>query len=46
LFLSDSPPELDAARSVTMQTALVARTPVNETQQNGHPIINSFDEVG
>jgi enolase-phosphatase E1 len=45
LFLSDSPRELDAARSAGMRTALVARA-AGETQGDGHPMIHNFDELG
>ena len=45
LFLSDSPAELDAARSVGMQTALSARPENPPTGPISHRVIRSFDEV-
>jgi len=45
LFLSDSLAELDAARSATLRTALVARAAGHGSRQEGHSIISSFDEL-
>jgi enolase-phosphatase E1 len=45
LFLSDSPAELNAARSVGMQTALSARPENPPTGPISHRVIRSFDEV-
>jgi len=44
-FLSDSPAELEAARSVEMRTALVVRAPAKAAPTSGHPIVHSFDEL-
>jgi enolase-phosphatase E1 len=46
LFVSDVVPELDAASSSGMETALCVRTPMPGAPAVGHRVIHGFDELG
>jgi enolase-phosphatase E1 len=46
LFLSDVGPELDAARTAGMRTALCVRPPGSAPSAGAHPVIHALDQLG